>query len=341
MFNMYFRSRIVLIDTCFNCLGNTSGHCITSTRTGRILQRYPSFYICYYNISCCKHSIQFFKRDHKVNITPTENIDLCRLFPLQPVYEGYGIPEELLQIPLFQDSMRRDITMNALYFDPYSRNLYDFHGGLRDIRDGVINSIFMPDIQFSYNPGSELRAIRFAAKYRFFTQEDVEIALRVNGRKNISAFEPHLVYKDTVKMFGTGYAERCFELMQRYRITPVIIPSLARSENRIAYELYLDRLSSYLQNLTKADLGGKIPYRAFIYSSLYYPRFIEFLKEGLSPEGAADRTLDEALTFMELDEETVKSLKACLLRFYQPDWDTPNAAHFQTIHAMGVRVLGR
>jgi len=60
------------------------------------------------------------------------------------------------------DSNRRDLTINALFFDPVENVLHDFHGGLEDLEDSIIRTVGDPVQRFSEDNLRMLRVVRFA-----------------------------------------------------------------------------------------------------------------------------------------------------------------------------------
>ena len=68
---------------------------------------------------------------------------------------------------LEEDCIRRDFSINALYFDPIENNLCDFHSGLQHIQKKILVSIGDPLVRFEEDPVRSLRAIRFSSKLDF------------------------------------------------------------------------------------------------------------------------------------------------------------------------------
>lgn len=64
------------------------------------------------------------------------------------------------------DSTRRDFTINALYYDPETETIHDYHDGLADLRRGLIRCIGDPARRFAEDYLRMLRAVRFAAEFR-------------------------------------------------------------------------------------------------------------------------------------------------------------------------------
>ncbi len=80
-----------------------------------------------------------------------------------------GTPEE--------DAFRRDLTINALFYNIHTGEVEDFTGqGLQDLKDGVIRTPLDPFVTFTDDPLRILRAIRFASRYNFKLDEKLVVA---------------------------------------------------------------------------------------------------------------------------------------------------------------------
>ena len=71
----------------------------------------------------------------------------------------FGTPEE--------DAFRRDFTINALFYDPSTKSVIDYVGGLGDLEQRVIRSIGDPRIRFIEDPVRMFRAAIFGARLEF------------------------------------------------------------------------------------------------------------------------------------------------------------------------------
>src|ERR1700704_3180508 len=63
-----------------------------------------------------------------------------------------------------EDARRRDFTVNALYFDPATEEVVDFHGGLADLKKRVLRVIGDPATRYREDPIRMLRGVRLSAK---------------------------------------------------------------------------------------------------------------------------------------------------------------------------------
>ncbi len=91
------------------------------------------------------------------------------------------------------DSYRRDFTINAIYLDEEG-HVFDFHGGISDLKEGIIRFIGDPFLRVKEDPLRILRAERFAASLGFKIEE--------NTLKAINELRPllELLNKDKIQM---------------------------------------------------------------------------------------------------------------------------------------------
>ncbi|MGC9141373.1 MAG: CCA tRNA nucleotidyltransferase [Caldimicrobium sp.] len=77
--------------------------------------------------------------------------------------ENFGTPEE--------DAQRRDLTINALFYDPFKDEILDYVGGLEDLRKGIVRVIGEPEERYTKDPVRMLRVIRHSARTGFEIEE--------------------------------------------------------------------------------------------------------------------------------------------------------------------------
>lgn len=102
-------------------------------------------------------------------------------FRVEEGYRDFRHPSEVTFVRDARlDSFRRDFTVNALYIDAEG-NVLDFHGGLNDLRAGVLRLIGDPDARLREDPLRILRAERFAKRLGFRFDEATRLALERNA----------------------------------------------------------------------------------------------------------------------------------------------------------------
>src|SRR5690606_11628122 len=63
-----------------------------------------------------------------------------------------------------EDAARRDFTLNALYYNPLTEEVIDYHHGVADLKKKVVRMIGDPETRYREDPVRMLRAVRFASK---------------------------------------------------------------------------------------------------------------------------------------------------------------------------------
>jgi tRNA nucleotidyltransferase/poly(A) polymerase len=91
-------------------------------------------------------------------------------------------PEEVrLGVSLREDAERRDFTMNAMFLDPLTGEIFDFFGGREDIACGVIRAVGNPHDRIREDRLRMLRAPRFAARYGFSVDPELMAAIQMDA----------------------------------------------------------------------------------------------------------------------------------------------------------------
>ena len=117
----------------------------------------------------------------------------------------FGTPEE--------DALRRDFTINALFYDVNDENVLDHADGLGDLRRRLIRTIGDPEIRFREDPIRILRAIKFAARLDFEIEPGTLEALR-QTRNLIPKAAPPRILEEINRFCRGGAARKSFEALR-------------------------------------------------------------------------------------------------------------------------------
>ncbi len=168
-----------------------------------------------------------------------------------------------------EDAMRRDFTVNALYYTTDGFRIFDFCDGLADLEARRLRIIGDPEARYREDPVRMLRAIRFAAKLNFTLEAGTEAPID-NLAPLLGSISPARLFDETLKLFCNGYARRTYELLCQYRVghfllTPTIecLPQADASSIRLL-ELALDNTDQRLAE-------GKSVTPAFLFAALLWP----------------------------------------------------------------------
>ncbi len=117
--------------------------------------------------------------------------------------------------PQIEDAARRDFTINAMYYDPVTQTVVDYHGGLADSRARVLRMIGDAPTRYREDPVRILRVVRFAAKLGFAldkaTAQPVAAALPLLANVPISR-----LFDEMVKLLQTGHALASLEQLRKF-----------------------------------------------------------------------------------------------------------------------------
>ncbi len=147
--------------------------------------------------------------------------------------------------PQVEDAARRDFTINAMYYDPTTQIVVDYHGGLADSRARLLRMIGDPPTRYREDPVRIIRVVRFAAKLGF--------ALEPATLKPIAKAAPLLanvpisrLFDEMVKLMQTGHAIASIEQMRKFGliggklgIFPVLDAALAPATPNPAREKFV------------------------------------------------------------------------------------------------------
>ena len=110
--------------------------------------------------------------------------------------------------PQDQDAARRDFTLNAMYYDPETGNVIDYHGGIADAKKKVIRMIGDPAARYREDPVRIIRAVRFAAKLASsgFQIEAKTAAPLKRAVKLLADVPQSRLFDEMLKLLQTGHA---------------------------------------------------------------------------------------------------------------------------------------
>ena len=143
--------------------------------------------------------------------------------------------------PQIEDAARRDFTINAMYYDPLTQTVVDYHGGVKDIKKRALRMIGDPATRYREDPVRIIRAIRFAAKLGF----DIEPASRAPIREMATLLDSvpsSRLFDELFKLLQTGHSlasvaelrkqglHRQFPLLE-----PLMVDSVKQKNQRVQF----------------------------------------------------------------------------------------------------------
>ncbi|MDM7941462.1 MAG: polynucleotide adenylyltransferase PcnB [Hydrogenophaga sp.] len=110
--------------------------------------------------------------------------------------------------PIEQDAARRDFSINAMYYDPESQTVVDFHHGIRDAKKKTLRMIGDAATRYREDPVRIIRAVRFAAKLSAlgFTFDAKTLEPLASSRKLLLDVPQSRLFDEMLKLLQTGHS---------------------------------------------------------------------------------------------------------------------------------------
>jgi poly(A) polymerase len=122
-----------------------------------------------------------------------------------------------------EDALRRDFTVNALYYNIRDFSVMDYVGGAEDLKRGILRMIGDPETRYREDPVRMLRVIRFAAKLGFRIEERTAAPIRDLAQLLLTV-PPARTFEEVLKLFHGGYAVETYELLRQYGLFQFLFP---------------------------------------------------------------------------------------------------------------------
>ncbi|CDZ79552.1 Poly(A) polymerase I precursor [Candidatus Rubidus massiliensis] len=172
----------------------------------------------------------------------------------------WGKPEE--------DVLRRDFTINGLFYDPSTRSVIDYVGGWKDIHDKLIRTIGNPLIRFRQDPVRMIRLLKFQARYGFSIDPPAQIAL-TTCKEELVKSSPARILEEMFRMLESGYASKFIHLMTEFGLLELLFPCLTHFlETKNGKEIY--HYLDFADQINRQNVRRSLE-RSILTSCLLYP----------------------------------------------------------------------
>ena len=130
--------------------------------------------------------------------------------------------------PQDEDATRRDFTVNAMYYDPVSQIVVDYHKGIQDAKKKTLRMIGDPATRYREDPVRIIRAVRFAAKLSGlgFTIEAKTAAPLVESQTLLADVPQSRMFDEMLKLLQTGHSIASVEQLRKLGMAKGIYPLL-------------------------------------------------------------------------------------------------------------------
>ena len=127
--------------------------------------------------------------------------------------------------PQVEDAARRDFTVNAMYYDPETQTVIDYHHGMADVKAKRLRLIGDPATRYREDPVRIIRALRFAAKlgFAFEPRTAAPIAETAPLLANVPVSR---MFDEMIKLLQTGHALASIDTLKAHHLHRSVFPVL-------------------------------------------------------------------------------------------------------------------
>ncbi|MEA3120969.1 MAG: poly(A) polymerase [Paraburkholderia sp.] len=194
-----------------------------------------------------------------------------------------------------EDATRRDFTINAMYYDPATQTVLDYHDGIADVRARMLRMIGDPVTRYREDPVRMLRVVRFAAKLSFEIEEATRAPITplADLINNIPAAR---LFDEMLKLLLSGHALACLKQLRKEGLHHGLLPLL----DVVLEQPHGESFVTLALNNTDARVrAGKPVSPGFLFATLLWhdvqQRAQAFEQSGEFPIPALHRAMDDVI----------------------------------------------
>jgi len=219
-------------------------------------------------------------------------------------------PEPLYSNNFVYDSFQRDLTMNAIYYDVKTGDLVDYHGGIHDIREGVIRTMVEPEIAMDVNSIIAVRSMRFKARYNMeYSAEMDEVMHRKAAVYSVKAGAGSNS-ANMPKFFNAGYALRCYNVLMDYNAFGAIYSPVADILNTDEYQSYITAAFKWMDDWYASGnkISNSLPLAVILWPALNGKDAEAVLKQQNKTIEIDDESMDDYLDLFAIEKKMSQRL---------------------------------
>ena len=170
---------------------------------------------------------------------------------------------------LEEDTYRRDFTINALYYCPFTQKIADHNDGMKHVHEKIIVSIGDPQKRFAEDPVRSLRAVRFSNKLNFKIDKEIKEAIYDKGDL-LSSISNARLFDEFCKIFLNGMAEKNFNKLLSFGLNKYLVGTNP-DKNEFTYNVMIEAL----RNTDRRLANNQSVTPGFLIAALLWPQLIE------------------------------------------------------------------
>ncbi len=197
-----------------------------------------------------------------------------------------------------EDALRRDFTVNALYYNIEDFSVVDYAAGMDDLNSGVLRLLGNPEQRYREDPVRMLRAVRFATKLGFSINTACEEPIFSMG-KLLDDIPSARLFEEVLKLFMHGTALQAFEKLRHYDLFGRLFPDTEECLSHEEHQFPITFVANGLKNTDARVSQDKPVTPAFLFAVLLWEPVRKLAEQiqatGESPYPAMQQAASEVL----------------------------------------------
>lgn len=126
-----------------------------------------------------------------------------------------------------EDVLRRDFTINGLFYDSSNHSIIDYVDGWEDVQKHLLRTIGDSEVRFKQDPVRIIRLLKFQARYGFNVDSETEKSIHTCLNEIVKSSSARIL-EEILRMLESGYSAPFFRLMAEYGLLDILFPTLTR-----------------------------------------------------------------------------------------------------------------
>ncbi|KMY86638.1 Poly(A) polymerase [Candidatus Paraburkholderia calva] len=194
-----------------------------------------------------------------------------------------------------EDATRRDFTINAMYYDPATQTVLDYHDGMADVRARLLRMIGDPATRYREDPVRMLRVVHFAAKLGFEI-DDATRAPITELADALNSVPAARLFDEILKLLLSGHALACLTRLRQEGLHHGVLPLLDVVLEQPHGENFITLALTSTDERVRAGKGVS---PGFLFATLLWhdvqTRWQQYTANGEYPVPAIHRAMDDVL----------------------------------------------
>lgn len=124
-----------------------------------------------------------------------------------------------------QDALRRDFTMNGMFYDPLTQKIIDYVSGQEDLKKKIIRTIGVPQHRFDEDKLRMMRAVRFSARFGYPMDTGTQEAI-LKMAPHITEVSPERIREELLKILTQSHPHHGIDLLSQLGLLKIILPEI-------------------------------------------------------------------------------------------------------------------